>query len=1092
LGLLLSFWTLFNGIGVLLSQDFFELIYPLYFTMACFLPAIFLWYLLCLTNSALAEKKWLIWLIAIFPVSDYVLLWTNPWHQSLIAGYDGMRPIGGELFPLHVILSYTPILLGIVFLTIYIINNIRKIRALAYVGFGVLLAITLNVLYTFGALDFGFDITPYSFIVLFSGFIVYSAQQRQFELKESTELEAANKRFHTMQSTTLAMFNTNPHINILFNNRFEVIDCNTTALMFMGFEKKEDMIEGFSERIAKSLPKIQPDGRLSKTLEERLVTAANEGVDRFVTELHLGEKTRIFDIEFRRIPYDDTFAIIAYAHDITDARKRELDLINAQSANELQLAKINLINKAARIGLWELETNRDDPMNIKNVITYSAEFREILGYDDEHEFPNVLSSFHDCLHPDDYQMVTDNMNNHILDTSGKTPFDAEYQAKKKNGEYIYIRATGQSIRDDNGNAVRTLGTIMDITEEINTLVNTERLRQQAEEANHSKSVFLANMSHEIRTPLNAVIGLSDLILDTDKSLGEESRYRLDQINSAGATLLNTVNDILDISKIEAGKFELVSATYDIPSMINDAVTQSITYREDKPIEFIMDIGDNLPTLLHGDEHRIKQILTNLLSNAFKYTLSGTVELTVNFERKDETGWLSFEVRDTGIGIRQEDMENLFGDYVQLDMSSNRNVIGTGLGLSITKRLVDLMNGEITVQSNYGKGSTFFVRVKQESKTDDIIDSKAVESLKQLNYYEQKRRQYGHISRVNLPYARVLLVDDVATNLDVTKGLMKPYNMQIDCVRSGQEAIEAMLDSRVRYNAIFMDHMMPGMDGVEATRLIRDIGTDYAKNIPIIALTANAIVGNEEMFLQNGFQAFISKPIEISLLDTVLRQWVRDEAQETLYRDEIIEKLPLTNDNMNWQALHKGILGLRIEKGIMNFYGDKNSYVNVLRSYAKNTPPLLDAARDFDKDNMAHYATIVHGIKGSSSGICAEEIADMARKLENAARDGDYSYILSNNTKLIEDAQKLISNIATVLDEIDADNQKAKKDKPDDEALDRLIQACRDYNMDSVDATLDALEAFNYGSGNELIIWLRENAEQMNFEEIIQKLSDYNK
>ena len=321
--------------------------------------------------------------------------------------------------------------------------------------------------------------------------------------------------------------------------------------------------------------------------------------------------------------------------------------------------------------------------------------------------------------------------------------------------------------------------------------------------------------------------------------------------------------------------------------------------------------------------------------------------------------------------------------------------------------------------------------------------------------------------------------------------MKPYNMQVDCVRSGQESIDAMLDSRVRYNAIFMDHMMPGMDGIEALKLIRKIGTDYTKNIPIIALTANAIVGNEEMFLSNGFQAFISKPIEIGHLDAIIREWVRDENHEKLYRYSIDSELPVVDDNMDWQALYKGVAGLNIEKGLMQFYNDKNSYVSVLRSYAKNTPPLLDAAANFSKDNLTHYTTMLHGIKGSSAGIHADKIAVYAESLEKAARTGDYEYIHVHNENLIELARKLIFDIETMLEEIDNDNRKPVKEKPDIEILTKLSLACQNYEMDAVDEALSELEAFEYTSDkdNELLVWLKENVEQTNFDEIIKRISE---
>jgi signal transduction histidine kinase/CheY-like chemotaxis protein len=407
-------------------------------------------------------------------------------------------------------------------------------------------------------------------------------------------------------------------------------------------------------------------------------------------------------------------------------------------------------------------------------------------------------------------------------------------------------------------------------------------KNKSHEESRQKSVFLANMSHEMRTPLNAIIGLSELLLE-DRKLSEDVYLNLAKINNAGTTLLSTVNDILDISKIEAGRLELRPAEYDIPSLINDAVTQSVMRIGEKPIRFILNINEDLPAALFGDDLRIKQIINNLLSNAFKYTMEGTVELSVRCEKDsgmEDAVWLIIQVSDTGIGIHSDDLDNLFSDYIQVKNYSTRKIEGTGLGLPISKKIAEMTGGGITVQSEYGKGSVFTARVLQKKITDAVIGPNTVQNLKEFRYSENKRIMNSQRVRLQLPYARVLIVDDVDINCDVARGMMIPYGMQVDCAASGQEAVDLIRSENVKYNAIFMDHMMPGMDGIEAVRIIRhEIGTEYAKNIPIIALTANAIIGAEGMFLGSGFQAYISKPIEVERLDSVIREFIRNRELE---------------------------------------------------------------------------------------------------------------------------------------------------------------------------------------------------------------------
>jgi CheY-like chemotaxis protein/anti-sigma regulatory factor (Ser/Thr protein kinase) len=382
------------------------------------------------------------------------------------------------------------------------------------------------------------------------------------------------------------------------------------------------------------------------------------------------------------------------------------------------------------------------------------------------------------------------------------------------------------------------------------------------------------MSHEIRTPLNAILGLTEIELQ--KQLPEDTRRDLEKIHSSGSNLLGIINDILDISKIEAGSFELIPAEYQVPSLINDAVQLNILRIGSKPITFELAIDPTVPSVLNGDALRIKQILNNLLSNAFKYTKAGKVTLAVSYERREKDIWMKLAVRDTGEGIKKKDMDNLFLEYRQLDIKAHRTIEGTGLGLSITKGLLDLMGGIVMVDSEYGRGSCFTVEFPQEIVDETPIGTETAESLKALRYMEDRCSRNRNFVPRQMPKGKVLVVDDVEINLEVAKGIMEPYGLVIDCVTSGQAAINSIREAKVQYQLIFMDQMMPEMDGVEAVRIIRnEIDTEYARTVPIIALTANALVGNEEMFLSNGFNGFISKPIDIMCMDEILNRWIQD-------------------------------------------------------------------------------------------------------------------------------------------------------------------------------------------------------------------------
>ncbi|MCL2720932.1 MAG: response regulator [Treponema sp.] len=626
-------------------------------------------------------------------------------------------------------------------------------------------------------------------------------------------------------------------------------------------------------------------------------------------------------------------------------------------------------------------------------------------------------------------------------------------------------------------------------------------------AAEEKNKFFAKMSHEMRTPLNAVIGLSELTLEDD-SLTESVRENIEKVCNAGDSLLGIVNDILDISKIEEGRFELVPVEYDTAGMIGDTINQSIMYKNEKPIEFVLNIADNIPAFLYGDDLRIKQILNNLLSNAFKYTKEGTVELSINFEQgEDNTFYFSASVSDTGIGISQENVGALFSDYSQIDLLTNREIKGTGLGLSITKTLTETMSGKIFVKSEYGKGSVFTVKLPQKAVNNKLIAPDIIQNLKNFHYKSRKFNSFSRVSRIILPYARVLIVDDVLTNLDVAKGMLKPYRMEVDCVTSGQAAVDAVRNNEVKYNTIFMDHMMPIMNGIEATRIIREeIGTDYAKNVPIIAFTANALAGNEEMFLSKGFQAVITKPVDVQRLDVIVNQWVRDEEIEKNIKDKQIivdgesifdgrtgeDRRSDKGDRRRGydrRLLAKKIEGININKGLERFGGDWDTFLQILKSFAVNTRSVINSMKEVNDENLAEYAIIVHGVKSSCRGISAEAAGNQAEALEKAAKAGDLKFVLEHNQVLLD----VITGLTDDLDDIFKEDEdkiitKLKKDKPYSEALRNLCAACGSFAIEEIERIMNEIEVFDYEEDDNLASWLRENVDQMNYSEIVDKIS----
>ena len=555
----------------------------------------------------------------------------------------------------------------------------------------------------------------------------------------------------------------------------------------------------------------------------------------------------------------------------------------------------------------------------------------------------------------------------------------------------------------------------------NDITDITTAKNEAEYANQAKSSFLATMSHEIRTPMNAIIGIAQIQLQKG-GLPDALSTALERIYNSGSNLLGIINDILDMSKIETGKLELILSEYDVPSLINDTVQLNVVRIGSKQIEFILDVDARLPSRMRGDEMRIKQILNNLLSNAIKYSEKGYVKLSVSFEDQGEDILLTLAIEDTGRGITAEDQKRLFSEYIRFN--ANKTVEGTGLGLNITKKLVEMMGGSIEVKSEYGKGSVFKVKVRQKPVNCDPIGSELSEQLRNFTFSGETRRSKMQILRDPMPYGKVLIVDDVETNIYVAEGILSSYGMKIDSAISGYKAIEKVQSGEV-YDVIFMDHMMPLMDGIETTQKLRSLGYDGT----IIALTANALAGNDEMFRQNGFDGFISKPIDIRDLNAVLNKFIRDKHPEEAKKYKAIDA----------GAVHDGINSKLFEV----FRRDAEKAIDTLHE------TLLIG-------DIKLFTTTVHAMKSALANIGQNEKSAMALELENAGRKGDMEFIAGNTAAFIEGLGELVEKLRP------AETARGDNDIREDiaflaEQLVTIKNACEEYDDTAAYAALDILK-----------------------------------
>ncbi len=591
-------------------------------------------------------------------------------------------------------------------------------------------------------------------------------------------------------------------------------------------------------------------------------------------------------------------------------------------------------------------------------------------------------------------------------------------------------------------------TIVDVTKIIEQNHLMKRLVLQTEDANRAKTNFVSNMSHEIRTPMNSIVGITEILLRSRHS-PKEQEYLLN-IQSSGRVLLTIINDVLDCSKMEAGKMQLFDEPYDTCSLFHDLRISMENRIGHSGLELIYDIDQDIPCKLKGDMGRIRQVIINLVNNAIKYTEKGSVRFSVHVRQKNtDKVMLYYEVADTGIGIRKEDQKILFDAFQRVEMDRNRYVEGTGLGLTISQNLVNMMGGVIEVESEYGKGSRFFFTIEQT-----IIDPTPVSAV---NYNGQKDNVTEKEAECLFiaPEAHILLVDDNELNLVVAKELLKPLRMQIDTAENGLQAVKMVRGSQ--YDLVLMDHMMPVMDGIEAAKAIRALPEDKYQKLPIIALTANAMVDARKEFLNAGMNGFVAKPIDFARICNQLKLWlpkdlVRDvpkEEAKKLLADDLSDREIQPEDPQ---------MGFSFEEGV-NHCGSKAALMKTIRIFYRTIDSKANKIEQCLKEGLiSDYVIEIHALKSSALLIGAVPLSEAAKELEDYGKQGK-TEVLEEKTP---DVLTLYRDLKNILRPYAEKEEDAKKEFSDGEwitALQQIHQCIEQFDLDGVDQIMEQLEEY---------------------------------
>ncbi len=607
----------------------------------------------------------------------------------------------------------------------------------------------------------------------------------------------------------------------------------------------------------------------------------------------------------------------------------------------------------------------------------------------------------------------------------------------------------------------------------------DEAKNAVEKAENARDIFLANMSHELRTPINTILGLNELILRESQEEAVKEYAR--DIRQAGSILLALVSDILDFSKLEADKMELNEGIYDVSSLLNDLINSISVQQRRKKLDLVLKIAKDIPYKLFGDEIHIRQIIGNLLSNAVRYTEKGKITLQIEWKEvaKDSIE-IYVIVKDTGIGIKEEDIPKLFMAFQRMDSTLRSKNDRTGLGLAITDRLVEMMGGKLEVQSVYGKGSAFSFRIIQK-----VVDREPLGDFEK-QYRESLRSMEDYHEKFIAPMGRILVVDDNAMNLAVAQGLLKATRLQVDVASSGEECLE--LIKRKTYHLICMDHMMPVMDGVQTLHAIRKLEGNPSRDVPVIALTANAVAGARELYLKEGFQDYLTKPIDADKFENLLIEYLPDNVVYLTNNRDISDEYGDAGGEIEFDIRESQLylMGFNLRNGLRYMGGDKALYGKVLHDFHSILQEKETALRDFlQKGDMPGYTIIVHSLKGNARNVGADDLADEAFELEKMAKAGQLEDVTVRSPILFSMMNNMRNSLRVYLESEDS-GEKKEEDRVEESvekigeeewvrALNELAARLDDFDGESAAAKLRELKRYDRPESDKKMLRLCEKA-----------------